>query len=45
MSNTSYFAEYEETKYFKRPDIFLNEITSYQDFVEKIEHRNTYLKL
>ena len=44
MSNTSYFAEYEETKYFKRPDIFLNEITSYQDFIEKIEYRNTHLR-
>ena len=43
ISHTSYFVEYEDTKYFKRPDLFLDEIKSYEDFVREVEYRNKFL--
>ncbi len=44
-SHTSYFADYYRTNYYKNPNLWLSELTSYDVFKEKIEERNTFLKI
>ena len=44
-SHTSYFNNFWETKYWKNPNVFLNEMTSYESFVKTIEYRNELLQI
>ena len=44
-SHTSYFNPFWETKYWKNPNVFLNEMTSYESFVKTIEYRNELLQI